>query len=156
MTVEEIAGAEEKQRICAAILRELPQWFGIEEAIERYVRSSAALPMLAVRNGDDAEGFLAWKRHAPHAAELYLMGVRPELHGRGIGTALLEAAEDRLEADGVEYLQVKTLGPSRPSRGYEQTRRFYEVRGFRALEELPGYWDEDSPCLVMVKKLECR
>src|SRR5436190_24279908 len=108
MTVEEIADAEEKQRICASILRELPQWFGIEEAIERYVRTAAELPMLVVKNGDGAAGFLALKRHSPHAAELYLIGVRPKLHRRGIGTALLETAEDELVADGVEYLQVKT------------------------------------------------
>ncbi len=139
--------------ICESILRPLPQWFRIEESVLRYVRASADLPMLAVRNGDDAAGFLAWKRHAPYAAELYLMGVRPELHGRGIGTALVGAAEERLAVDGVEYLQVKTLGPSRPSRGYDQTRRFYEARGFRALEEIPGYWDEDNPCLIMVKRI---
>jgi ribosomal protein S18 acetylase RimI-like enzyme len=151
--VEEIADPEERSRICGAILNELPQWFGIAEAIERYIGRSADLSMLVVRNGSDVSGFLSLKRHAPQAAELYLMGVRPELHGQGIGTALVEAAESRLRDDGVEYFQVKTLGPSRPSRGYDQTRRFYEARGFRALEEIPGYWDEDNPCLIMVKRI---
>jgi ribosomal protein S18 acetylase RimI-like enzyme len=153
MRVEEVVDPEERSRICGEILRTLPQWFGIEEAIERYIEASAELPMLAVWNGDDSVGFASLKPHAPQAAELYLLGVLPELHRRGIGTALLEAAEERLAADGVEYLQVKTLGPSRPSRGYEQTRCFYEARGFRALEELPGYWDEDNPCLIMVKRI---
>jgi GNAT superfamily N-acetyltransferase len=153
MTVEEVVDPAEKSRICESVLRALPQWFGIEAAVERYRRVSAELPMLAVRNGGDAAGFLSLKRHAPEAAELYLMGVRPELHGRGIGTALVEAAEARLAASGVEYLQVKTLGPSRPSRAYERTRRFYESRGFRALEELAGYWDEDNPCLITVKRI---
>jgi ribosomal protein S18 acetylase RimI-like enzyme len=153
MTVEEIVDAQEKSRICGEILRLLPEWFGIDAAVQRYVRSSAELPMLAVRNGGDASGFTSLKRHAPYAAELYLLGVRPELHRRGIGTALVAAAEERLAADGVEYLQVKTLGPSRPSRRYGQTRRFYERCGFRALEEIPGYWDEDNPCLIMVKRI---
>ena len=153
MTVEEIVDPEEKSRICAEILRTLPQWFGIDEAIERYITASADLPMLAVRNGDGAAGFLTLKRHSPHAAELYLLGVRPELHGQGIGTALVRAAEEGLANDGVEYLQVKTLAPSRPSRRYEATRRFYEARGFRSLEEIPRYWDEDNPCLIMVKRI---
>jgi ribosomal protein S18 acetylase RimI-like enzyme len=153
VNVEDVVDPTEKSEICAAILGELPGWFGINEAIERYVRISAELPMLVVRDGGDPAGFLTVKRHSPHAAELYLMGVRPELHRRGIGTALVEAAEASLTADGVEYFQVKTLGPSRPSRGYGATRSFYEARGFRALEELPGYWDEDNPCLIMVKKL---
>jgi GNAT superfamily N-acetyltransferase len=43
------------------------------------------------------------------------MGIVPEQHRRGIGTALLAAAEEAARADGVEYLQVKTLGPSRES-----------------------------------------
>jgi hypothetical protein len=47
---------------------------------------------------------------------------------------------------------VKTLGPSRPSEGYERTRRFYEARGFVALEEIHGLW-EGNPCLLMVKRL---
>ena len=153
MTVEEVVDAQERSRICEEILQALPQWFGIEAAIRRYVHIAAELPMLVVRNGTAAAGFLSLKRHAPRAAELYLMGVRPDLHGRGIGTALLGAAEKQLAADGVEYLQVKTLGPSRPSRGYERTRRFYQARGFRALEEIPGYWDEDNPCLIMVKRI---
>lgn len=155
MRVEEVVASEERSRICREILRTLPQWFGIEQAIERYVRASAELPMLAAGNGHDPVGFASLKQHATHSAELYLLGVRPELHRRGIGTALVEAAEAKLAAEGIEYLQVKTLGPSRPSRGYEQTRRFYEARGFRALEELPGYWDEDNPCLIMVKRIPC-
>jgi ribosomal protein S18 acetylase RimI-like enzyme len=156
MTVEEVVDPAERSLICAEILRKLPVWFGIEEAVERYIGRSAELPMLVVRDGDEPAGFLTLQRHSPHAAELYLMGVRPELHRRGIETALLEAAESRLAADGGEYVQVKTLGPSRPSRGYGATRRFYEARGFRALEEIPDFWGHDNPCLVMVKRLECR
>ena len=66
------------------------------------------------------------------------MGVKPEHHGRGIGTALLAAAEDALRGRGVEYLQVKTLGPSRESRA--PTRAFYEARGSVPLEELADFW----------------
>ena len=81
------------------------------------------------------------------------MGVRPERHGRGIGTALVEAAEAFLRERGIEYLQVKTLGPSQPSEAYARTRRFYRARGFRPLEELTAIWGEANPCLIMVKRL---
>jgi hypothetical protein len=47
-----------------------------------------------------------------------------------MGTALVEAAEDLLRGTGIEYLQVKTLGPSRPKDHYAATRGFYEGRGF--------------------------
>jgi GNAT superfamily N-acetyltransferase len=146
--VVEVAEPTERSHICESILRALPEWFGIEDATAAYIRDVAGLPTFAV--GDD--GFLAVKLHSPQAAELYVMGVRPERHRRGVGTALLAAAEDYLRARGVEYFRVKTLGPSRPSEGYERTRRFYEARGFVALEEIHGLWD-GNPCLLMVKRL---
>ncbi len=80
------------------------------------------------------------------------MGVRRARHGQGIGTALLRAAEEYLSARGVEYLQVKTLGPSDPDAGYARTRAFYDARGFAPLEELHDLW-EHNPCLLLVKHL---
>ncbi|MET0561010.1 MAG: hypothetical protein ABW012_05310 [Gaiellaceae bacterium] len=70
----------------------------------------------------------------------------------GLGMALLQAAEEYLRARGVEYLQVKTLGPSDPDEGYRRTRAFCAARGFVALEEIHGLW-EHNPCLLMVKRL---
>ena len=50
-------------------------------------------------------------------------------------------------------VEVKALGPSRPSRRYKTTRIFYEACGFRPLEEIHGLW-RDNPCLVFVKSLD--
>jgi GNAT superfamily N-acetyltransferase len=148
MTVVEIEAPTERSRICERVLRDLPDWFGFEEATAAFIRDVSALPTFAV--GDEA--FLSVKQHTARAAEVYVMGVRRARHGRGLGTALLATAEDYLRARGVEYLQVKTLGPSYPDEGYERTRRFYESRGFVALEEILGLW-EHNPCLLMVKRL---
>jgi coenzyme F420-0:L-glutamate ligase/coenzyme F420-1:gamma-L-glutamate ligase len=79
------------------------------------------------------------------------MGVCPAHHRRGAGRALVDAAESWCRAHGIRYLQVKTLGPSASTRGYEATRAFYEAMGFVALEELYGLWDEDNPALLLVK-----
>ena len=148
MTVVEVGDPAERSRICGAVLRDLPDWFGIEEATTAYIRDVAGLPMFAI--GDDA--FLALKVHNPRAAELYVMGVRRDRHRQGLGTSLLSAGEGYLRDHGVEYLQVKTLGPSDADPGYERTRRFYEAQGFVPLEELHGLW-EANPCLLMVKRL---
>jgi GNAT superfamily N-acetyltransferase len=149
VSVVEIVDPAERSRTCDRILRSLPEWFGIPEAIDEYVREVASLPTLAC---EDA-GFLALKTHSRFAAEIYVMGVVRERQRQGIGTALVDAAEDRLRGEGVEYLQVKTLGPSRPSTHYERTRRFYEKVGFRPLEEIHGLWSHGNPCLVMVKRV---
>ena len=139
-----------RSELCREILTALPGWFGIEEAVEGYVREVAELPTFALGR----DGFLALKLHTEAAAEIYVMGVRPGNHRRGIGTALLEAAEAYLRGRGIEYLQVKTLGPSRPSEHYAATRGFYAASGFQPLEELTAIWGEENPCLIMVKRLE--
>jgi hypothetical protein len=65
----------------------------------------------------------------------------------------VKKAEAWLRQRGVEYLQVKTLGPSHPDEGYARTRAFYFALGFRPLEEFEQLWDADNPCLLMVKSL---
>jgi GNAT superfamily N-acetyltransferase len=80
------------------------------------------------------------------------MGVRRARHRQGLGSTLLRAAEAYLKARAIEYLQVKTLGPSDPDAGYARTRSFYLARGFAPLEEIHGLW-EHNPCLLLVKRL---
>ena len=155
------------------LLRSLPAWFGIESSIVDYVASARKLPTYlawpagapegqaaeagpAVPAGPAAEqqpvGVLLAARHFPGSAEIYLMAVEPATHRRGVGRALVRALEDDLIADGVELLQVKTLGPSHPDAGYARTRQFYASMGFRPLEEIHDLWP-DNPCLIMVKAL---
>ncbi|MBZ0267971.1 GNAT family N-acetyltransferase [bacterium] len=139
---------------CEAILRALPDWFGIEEALRDYVRDVPVLETLVADGGDGIAGFLTLKEHGPRAAEIHVMGVRPERYGHGLGGALVEEAQRRLRARGVEFLQVKTLGPSRPNAAYERTRGFYLRMGFVPLEE-NRLWGEGNPCLILVKHLAC-
>jgi coenzyme F420-0:L-glutamate ligase/coenzyme F420-1:gamma-L-glutamate ligase len=146
--VVEIQEPADRSRVAEAVLRDLPEWFGIEHETAAYIEAVATLATFAV---EPDLGFLSLKRHTPRAAELYVMGVRREQHRRGIGRALVAAAESWCRANAVRYLHAKTLGPSRPSRGYAQTRAFYEALGFVALEELHGLWDEDNPTLILVK-----
>jgi GNAT superfamily N-acetyltransferase len=139
--------------VCAPILRVLPGWFGIEEAIRDYEREIGLLPTFLAKANASVLAFLSLKQHNPFSAEIFVMAVRPEVHRRGIGRALVEAAEFHARGLGVEYMQVKTLAASRPSMEYERTRLFYEALGFRPLEEFPRIWDVDNPCLVLVKRL---
>ena len=71
----------------------------------------------------------------------------------GAGKARPTAAQDWLKTQAVEYLQVKTLGPSNSDLHYAATRGFYQAMGFRPLEEFKQIWDEHNPCLVMIKRL---
>ncbi|HEU5214313.1 MAG TPA: coenzyme F420-0:L-glutamate ligase [Gaiellaceae bacterium] len=146
--VVELTDPGERSRVAEAVLRDLPEWFGIEESTAAYVDAVSTLPTFAA---EPDLGFLSLKQHTPRAAELYVMGVRREHHRGGIGRALVAVAESWCRAHGVRYLHVKTLGPSRESRGYSATRAFYEAVGFVALEELHGLWGDDNPALILVK-----
>jgi GNAT superfamily N-acetyltransferase len=147
MTVVEVELRAERSRLCEQVLRDLPEWFGIEEATAAYICDVAELPTFAT--GDHA--FLSLKLHTPQAAEVYVMGVRRAQHGQGLGRTLLRAAEAYVRARSVEYLQVKTLGPSDPDAGYANSRSFYLARGFVPLEEIHGLW-EHNPCFLLVKR----
>jgi coenzyme F420-0:L-glutamate ligase / coenzyme F420-1:gamma-L-glutamate ligase len=146
--VIEVTDPAERSRIAEAVLRDLPEWFGIEDSTRKYIEDAAALPTLAV---EPDLGFACLEQHTPRAAEVHVMGVRRQQQRRGIGRALVAAAERWCRARGIRYLQVKTLGPSRPDPGYGATRAFYEAVGFVALEELHGLWSHDNPTLILVK-----
>ncbi len=137
---------------CEKVLRALPGWFGIESAIVEYVRRVEDMPCWVVERGGEVVGFLALELKSLSVAEIHVMGVKKELHGEGVGTSLVAAAESFARARGVHLLEVKTLGASHPDAGYARTRRFYERRGFLAVDELEGVWP-GNPCLVMVKPL---
>lgn len=138
---------------CEEILRALPAWFGIEEAIQHYLRDIARLQTLGAVDGERVLGFLTLKRHFEKAAEIHVMAVQPGGRRRGLGRRLVVRAEDDLRRAGVAFLQVKTLSPSRPDSAYEQTRAFYHALGFVPLEEFPTLWGERNPCLQLIKRL---
>jgi ribosomal protein S18 acetylase RimI-like enzyme len=107
------------------LLRALPQWFGIEASNAAYVEAARRLPACLAwpataptgTDGDaGAAGVLLLERHFPGAAEVHLLAVDPAYHRQGAGRALLAAAQASLVSNGVEFLQVKTLGPSHPTR----------------------------------------
>jgi ribosomal protein S18 acetylase RimI-like enzyme len=98
-------------------------------------------------------GFVSLKQHNPSSAEVYVMGVKPEMHRQGVGRALIDQAQAWLKRQGIDYLQVKTLGPSHPDESYARTRAFYGAMGFKPLEEFKQLWNEQNPCLIMVKRL---
>ena len=139
--------------VCIPILRALPEWFGIEAAVLNYEREIGKLPTFLAEADGLVFGFLSLKQHNPYSGEIYVMGIRPEAQHQGLGRALVERAEAHARELGIEYLQVKTLGPSNPDAGYAKTRAFYEALGFRPLEELTRIWDENNPCLILVKRL---
>jgi coenzyme F420-0:L-glutamate ligase/coenzyme F420-1:gamma-L-glutamate ligase len=83
-----------------------------------------------------------------------VLGVRRDAHRQGIGRLLVRAAEAWCAANGVDYLQVKTLAHTKDDANYARTRAFYEAVGFTPLEIFPELWDPRNPALQLVKRVE--
>jgi GNAT superfamily N-acetyltransferase len=155
MEIKEISEPTEKSSICDNILRNLPKWFGNEKAIVDYVNQVGKLPLYAALESEKPIGFVAIKVHNAYTAEVCVMGVLQESHRKGIGTSLVNIAEKYCRANNFKYLTVKTLDSSAVYEPYERTRNFYRKVGFIPLEVFTAFWDEENPCLFLVKHLEC-
>ncbi|MBL7032616.1 MAG: hypothetical protein ISR91_00570 [Candidatus Delongbacteria bacterium] len=68
----------DKASLCEPILRSLPEWFGIEEATRSYLADIEIMPTFLATRVGDLIGFLTFKLHTEKAAEIQVMGVRPE------------------------------------------------------------------------------
>jgi D-alanine-D-alanine ligase len=80
--------------------------------------------------------------------DLYWMAVDPALHGGGVGSALLQAMEDRL-AGVARLIVVETAGRA----DYAPTRGFYEARGYRAVSRIPDFYAPGDDQVVYTKSL---
>jgi len=152
MTIRE--AAKNKPRICEDILRSLPEWFGIEKAVRKYIEDARSRPMFVAGEGNDAAGFLTLTLHNEFTGEIHVMGIKKEFRRMGIGKELVAYAESYLAKKGFKFLTVKTLSPSRRSAAYEKTRKFYLALGFKPLEEFKTLWGKDNPCLFLVKPVK--
>lgn len=149
VSVEEAA---EKQRISRSILEALPEWFGISEAREQYIKESAAQPFFAALDAEKPIGFLCLKETGKETVELSVMGILKDYHRRGIGRKLFEQAKKAAGNHGYSFMQVKTVKMGRYV-AYDATNRFYRSLGFKEFELFPTLWDERNPCQIYVMTL---
>ena len=106
------------------------------------------MPTFVASDERGTAGFASVNLHNEHSAEIHVIAVSPDRHRRGVGKALMERIESWLSADGVEYLQVKTLGPSRPDGPYALTREFYGSNTVRIDGTFNGEISSDDTLIV--------
>lgn len=153
MRIQMLDDRQEKQRVARVILEALPEWFGIPEAQENYIRESADEIMLVSSEGGEPDGFLCLKETGRDTLELAVMGVLKEYHRQGVGTALVQEAKRIARERGYSFLQVKTVQMGRYPE-YDATNRFYLSLGFKEFEVFPTLWDEWNPCQIVSIKSE--
>jgi len=152
--IREVKESQLKMDIADKVLRALPDWFGDESGIVDYVEESANLPFWAVFDKGECIGFLAAKAYNALHIGLYVMGIMTEYHRISIGKGLFNTFQNYCLNNGYAYMSVKTLDFSCDYEPYNKTRKFYEAMGLQPFEVLKTLWDEDNPCLIMIKDLK--
>lgn len=152
MNVEEISNVSEKQRITRLILEALPDWFGIPEARENYIKESSSNPFFAAYHEGRPIGFIYLKETGKDTVELSVMGVLKDYHRKGVGKMLFEKSKKAAEQKGYSFLQVKTVQMGIDD-DYDKTNQFYLALGFKEFEVFPTLWGERNPCQIYVMSL---
>lgn len=153
IAIKKVENLDVKTRITLEIMNALPEWFSPPEDIVNKSVIHRGYPFIAVFNGDKAIGFAALKIHNQYTAEVYNFGILREYHRMGIGHRLMEACVQYCKENGYSFMTVKTLDESAAYEPYNGTRAFYRKEGFYPLEVFTTFWNEDNPCLFMLKMI---
>ena len=152
--IKHVENKEEKTKVTLEIMKALPEWFSPPEDIERKSKVHREYPFIVAYDDEKAVGFVAIKRHNQYTAEIYNLGILREYHRSGIGHRLIEECVAYCKEQGYLFLTVKTLDESAEYEPYNGTRAFYRKEGFCPLEVFTCVWDEENPCLFLVKVLD--
>lgn len=81
------------------------------------------------------------------SGHIITIDVLPEARRAGIGSSLLEAAEDRLRRGGAETVELETAVNNMPA------IQFYRRKEYFVEKTVPGYYSNQLDALVMTKDL---
>ena len=109
MKIVQVANDAEKKAVAKNILEELPEWFGIPEAREEYIRDSAGKVFFCAMENEKDLGFLYLKETGKDNVELAVMGVLKEYQRKGIGKELFNSAKKAAKEMGYSFIKVKTV-----------------------------------------------
>lgn len=150
--IKEIVEKIEKENISKEILSDLSQWFGLEESINQYIKSSQDKVFIGAFVDNKPVGFIVLNETSKDCCEIYVMGVKKEFHRLGLGSMLVEKYESMAKKLGYSYSQVKTVKFGL-YKEYDVTNKFYIKMGYKELECFPNLWDENNPCQIYIKYL---
>jgi GNAT superfamily N-acetyltransferase len=81
--------------------------------------------------------------------DIYWLAIAPKEQGQGIGSALLDCAEESARALGGRLALIETS--SKPE--YERTRRFHSSRGYEVVCRIADFYAPSDDKLVFQKRL---
>ncbi|MGH9451539.1 MAG: GNAT family N-acetyltransferase [Terriglobia bacterium] len=101
---------------------------------------------VAVEDGKSA-GFLIAQKAPYPSVHIITIDVTEEARRRGVGSALMDAAEEWAERQGAKQLALETAEDNHAAQS------FYANRGYAKVDKLEGYYDNGAAAWVMIKRL---
>lgn len=152
MEIKQLTNNLEKQNVTRLILEALSDWFEKPKARESYITESIDKIFFCAYENDKPVGFLYLKETGNATVELYVMGVLPEFHRKGIGRKLFQCSKKAASENDYLFIQVKTVQMGK-YKEYDNTNKFYLSLGFQEFEVFPTLWDEWNPCQIYIMNL---
>ncbi len=122
-----------------------------------YMRRAGSFTLVAEAEGEATGseprilGFIVAEigraKHGLRVGHIITIDVIPEARRRGVGSALLEAAEQQLTAVGASSVVLETAVNNATA------LRFYKQKGYFVEKTAPGYYANQLDALVMRKEL---
>lgn len=97
----------------------------------------------------DAVCYCAAEALTDRVWNLLMIAVDPARHGKGLGTALMQAVEQRLMAEGARLIFVDTSGTD----AFARTRAFYGMLGYDREARIRDYWADGDDKVTFRKRL---
>lgn len=138
---------------CDAVVASLPYHFGIEEGRRECAAAVRSQRGLVADDDGQVAGFLTVEPRFDECLEVTWMAVHAGRRRRGVGRMLMDRLATDARSEGRRYLLVLTVsptdGPDEIPDGYQATRAFYRANDFVLARDFPGYWDSDTPVLMV-------
>ena len=134
MKIKLLQTNKEKEE-CIKIAENLPEWFN-ENGIKAIKEDLEKEETFIILDNEKVLGFITVKPLNKDSLEILWLAIKREFRGKGLGTKLLDFIEKWAKKQGFKVISVKTSGDL-SYKPYEETRKFYEKKGFnKSLKKL--------------------
>lgn len=153
MEIKEIKDNTLKREITRKVLRDLPEWFGIEESTKEYIEKVVEYPFIVAYVDNEAVGFYSLREENKDVLDMYVLGVLRKCHNKGVGTRLQEYVNDYARVKKYKYMMVITLAKKANNYEYSLTRKFYLKMGFNDFYQNDKIFDSFNPAQILIRSV---
>jgi ribosomal-protein-alanine acetyltransferase len=116
-------------------------------SLRRYIDASGTLMLTAFSDGAFAGYALIGLRKGSSGASVYSIAVDPDMNGRGVGKALMLAAERGAAARGRTTLSLEVRADN------VAAAALYERLGYAKFDAIPDYYEDGETALRLRKPI---